>query len=53
MTGFDFFCGGLEIFSDGPTLWFSPDGEYLAFLRFDDTGVCFHLFSIKLVHWSY
>lgn len=44
----------LEIFSDRPTLWFSPDGEYLAFLRFDETGVCFPLiYSTKLVHWLY
>ncbi|KAH8831235.1 extracellular dipeptidyl-peptidase Dpp4 [Flagelloscypha sp. PMI_526] len=28
-----------EIFGDRFTLWFSPDGEYLAFLRFDETGV--------------
>ncbi|KAG0639686.1 dipeptidyl peptidase IV N-terminal region-domain-containing protein [Tuber brumale] len=28
-----------EIFGDRYTLWFSPDGEYLAFLRFDETGV--------------
>ncbi|CAZ79555.1 unnamed protein product [Tuber melanosporum] len=28
-----------EIFGDRYTLWFSPDGEYLAFLKFDETGV--------------
>lgn len=28
-----------EIFGDRSTLWFSPDGEELAFLRFDETGV--------------
>ncbi|CUS10766.1 unnamed protein product [Tuber aestivum] len=28
-----------EIVGDRYTLWFSPDGEYLAFLRFDETGV--------------
>ncbi|KAL0569669.1 Dipeptidyl peptidase 4 [Marasmius crinis-equi] len=28
-----------EIFGDRFTLWFSPDGEYLAFLRFNETGV--------------
>ncbi|KAK2743904.1 diacylglycerol pyrophosphate phosphatase [Myotisia sp. PD_48] len=28
-----------EIFGDRYALWFSPDGEYLAFLRFDETGV--------------
>ncbi|RPA96803.1 hypothetical protein L873DRAFT_1693372 [Choiromyces venosus 120613-1] len=28
-----------EIFGDRFTLWFSPDGEYLAFLRLDETGV--------------
>ncbi|KAA8898505.1 putative dipeptidyl peptidase 4 [Sphaerosporella brunnea] len=28
-----------EIFSDRFTLWFSPDGEYLAFLRMNETGV--------------
>lgn len=28
-----------EIFGDRYTLWFSPDGEYLAFLRFNETGV--------------
>jgi dipeptidyl-peptidase-4 len=28
-----------EIFGDRYTLWFSPDGKKLAFLRFDETGV--------------
>ncbi|KAM5442781.1 Dipeptidyl peptidase 4 [Microsporum ferrugineum] len=28
-----------EIFGDRFTLWFSPDGEYLAYLRFNETGV--------------
>jgi dipeptidyl-peptidase-4 len=28
-----------EIFGDRYTLWFSPDGEYLAFLKIDETGV--------------
>ncbi|PWW77994.1 hypothetical protein C7212DRAFT_276799 [Tuber magnatum] len=28
-----------EIIGDRYTLWFSPDGEYIAFLRFDETGV--------------
>lgn len=28
-----------EIFGGRYTLWFSPDGEYLAFLRFNETGV--------------
>jgi dipeptidyl-peptidase-4 len=28
-----------EIFGDYKTLWFSPDGEQIAFLRFDETGV--------------
>ncbi|QSS56507.1 extracellular dipeptidyl-peptidase Dpp4 [Histoplasma capsulatum var. duboisii H88] len=28
-----------EIFGDRYALWFSPDGQYLAFLRFDETGV--------------
>ncbi|TGZ78455.1 dipeptidyl aminopeptidase B [Ascodesmis nigricans] len=28
-----------EIFGDIKTLWFSPDGEYMAFLSFDETGV--------------
>lgn len=28
-----------EVFGDRYTLWFSPDGEYLAFLRFNETGV--------------
>lgn len=28
-----------EIFGSRYTLWFSPDGEYLAFLRFNETGV--------------
>ncbi|KAG9229582.1 extracellular dipeptidyl-peptidase Dpp4 [Amylocarpus encephaloides] len=28
-----------EIFGDYKTLWFSPDGEYIAYLRFDETGV--------------
>lgn len=28
-----------EIYGDYKTLWFSPDGEYIAFLRFDETGV--------------
>ncbi|KAA8901294.1 dipeptidyl aminopeptidase B [Sphaerosporella brunnea] len=28
-----------EIFGDRFTLWFSPDGEYLAFLRMNETGV--------------
>ncbi|CAG8962340.1 hypothetical protein HYFRA_00005396 [Hymenoscyphus fraxineus] len=28
-----------EIFGDYKTLWFSPDGEYVAYLRFDETGV--------------
>lgn len=28
-----------EIFSSRYTLWFSPDGSYLAFLRFNETGV--------------
>ncbi|KAI5778450.1 extracellular dipeptidyl-peptidase Dpp4 [Geopyxis carbonaria] len=28
-----------EIYGDRYTLWFSPDGEYLAFLRFNETGV--------------
>lgn len=29
----------IEIFGDRSTLWFSPDGEYLAFLSFNETGV--------------
>ncbi|KAL7268388.1 Dipeptidyl peptidase 4 [Rhizina undulata] len=28
-----------EIFGTTKTLWFSPDSEYLAFLRFNETGV--------------
>ncbi|KAF8427949.1 dipeptidyl peptidase IV N-terminal region-domain-containing protein [Tirmania nivea] len=28
-----------EIYGDTKTLWWSPDGEYLAFLRMDETGV--------------
>ncbi|GBF63838.1 dipeptidyl peptidase [Trichophyton mentagrophytes] len=28
-----------EIFGDRFALWFSPDGEYLAYLRFNETGV--------------
>ncbi|KAK1998832.1 hypothetical protein LX36DRAFT_17940 [Colletotrichum falcatum] len=28
-----------EIFGDRSTLWFSPDGEYLAYLSFNETGV--------------
>jgi dipeptidyl-peptidase-4 len=28
-----------EIFGDYKTLWFSPDGQQIAFLRFDETGV--------------
>ena len=28
-----------EIFGDTKTLWWSPDGEYLAFLRMNETGV--------------
>nr|AJD23202.1 dipeptidyl peptidase 4 [Onygena corvina] len=28
-----------EIFGDRFSLWFSPDGEYLAYLRFNETGV--------------
>ncbi|KAF3196805.1 diacylglycerol pyrophosphate phosphatase [Orbilia oligospora] len=28
-----------EIFGDRKTLWWSPDGEYVAYLRFDETGV--------------
>lgn len=34
-----------EIFGDRFTLWFSPDGKYLAFLRFNETGV--ETFSIQ------
>jgi dipeptidyl-peptidase-4 len=30
---------GLEIFSDRFTLWFSPDGKYIAFLRMNETRV--------------
>ncbi|KAG0133843.1 putative dipeptidyl peptidase IV (Dpp4) [Tuber indicum] len=33
------FMKRLEIFGGRHTLWFSPDGEYLAFLKFDGTGV--------------
>jgi dipeptidyl-peptidase-4 len=29
----------VEIYADRYTLWFSPDGEYLAFLRMNETGV--------------
>ncbi|TPX17348.1 uncharacterized protein E0L32_012177 [Thyridium curvatum] len=28
-----------EIFGDRKTLWFSPDGKYIAFLSFNETGV--------------
>jgi dipeptidyl-peptidase 4 len=28
-----------EIFAETNTLWFSPDGRYLTFLRFNETGV--------------
>ncbi|PGH14544.1 hypothetical protein AJ80_05864 [Polytolypa hystricis UAMH7299] len=28
-----------EIFGSPSALWFSPDGKYIAFLRFDETGV--------------
>ncbi|KAF3906351.1 Seprase [Dactylellina cionopaga] len=28
-----------EIFSDRKTLWWSPDGKYVAYLSFDETGV--------------
>ncbi|CRK23693.1 hypothetical protein BN1723_013084 [Verticillium longisporum] len=28
-----------EIFGDKKALWFSPDGEYVAYLSFDETGV--------------
>ncbi|KAF3924917.1 Seprase [Orbilia brochopaga] len=28
-----------EIFSDRKTLWWSPDGKFLAYLSFDETGV--------------
>lgn len=28
-----------EIFGDRYTLWFSPDGEHVAYLRFNETGV--------------
>lgn len=28
-----------EIYGDRKTLWFSPDGEYVAYLSFDETGV--------------
>lgn len=28
-----------EIFGDRYTLWYSPDGEYIAYLSFDETGV--------------
>ncbi|WYZ38408.1 hypothetical protein EsH8_III_000322 [Colletotrichum jinshuiense] len=28
-----------EIFGSSSTLWFSPDGEYLAYLSFNETGV--------------
>lgn len=28
-----------EIFGDRKTLWFSPDGQYIAFLSFNETGV--------------
>jgi len=30
-----------EIFGDKFALWFSPDGRKLAFLKFNETGVCF------------
>ncbi|KAG0133844.1 putative dipeptidyl peptidase IV (Dpp4) [Tuber indicum] len=33
------FGGELEIMEDRFSLWFSPDGEYLAFLRYNETEV--------------
>ncbi|PWW77999.1 hypothetical protein C7212DRAFT_276810 [Tuber magnatum] len=41
INGLPFFSlgGGSEILVKMYALWFSPDGEYLAFLRFDETEV--------------
>ncbi|CUS10767.1 unnamed protein product, partial [Tuber aestivum] len=36
---FFFFGGELGLLGKFDALWFSPDGEYLAFLRFDETEV--------------
>ncbi|PWW77995.1 hypothetical protein C7212DRAFT_276802 [Tuber magnatum] len=36
---FFLFDGELDVFGKMYALWFSPDGEYLAFLRFDETEV--------------
>jgi dipeptidyl-peptidase-4 len=37
-----------EIISGSPTTWFSPDGEYLAYLSFDDSNVPIHTVPLFL-----
>ncbi|KAL3420977.1 dipeptidyl-peptidase 4 [Phlyctema vagabunda] len=41
-----------EIFGDKYTLWFSPDGEQLAFLRFNETGVETYQVPYYMAHGS-
>lgn len=41
-----------EIFGDRYTLWFSPDGKKLAYLRFDETGVPTFQIPYYMAHGS-